>query len=196
MNKSPAEVILRSANNLQNFITLDNAAAVKSVMHTTNGSLSIGNGAGRQGVIIASTQYSSSSKSRAEMRIGDVTKGADVDVQLDSDALEQILGNLLSNVEKYAAAGKRVDISTAVEGQNTIITVADRGSGISRSFRKKIFEPFYRLSNSLTEGVSGAGIGLGISRELARAHGGDLTLEKSDSGARFKIVLLTKRIGE
>ena len=84
VNKSPAEVILRSANNLQNFITLDNAAAVKSVMHTTNGSLSIGNGAGRQGVIIASTQYSSSSKSRAEMRIGDVTKGADVAFSFDA----------------------------------------------------------------------------------------------------------------
>ena len=128
--------------------------------------------------------------------VTEFSRGADLDAQVDSDALEQILGNLLSNVEKYAAGGKRVDITTAVEGQNTVITVADKGGGISRSLKEKVFEPFYRPSNSLTEGVSGAGIGLGISRELARAHGGDLTLEKSDLGALFKIVLLTPQIGE
>jgi hypothetical protein len=83
-NKSRAEVILQSANNPQNFVTLNNAAAVKSVMHEMNGSLSIGNGAGRSGIIIASTQYNSASKSRAEMRIGDVTKGANVAFSFDA----------------------------------------------------------------------------------------------------------------
>lgn len=88
-DKSRAEIILQPAAgediyNSQNFVTLSNKAAVKSVMHETNGSLSIGNGAGRSGIIVASTQYNSASKSRAEMRIGDVTKGANVAFSFDA----------------------------------------------------------------------------------------------------------------
>jgi signal transduction histidine kinase len=124
------------------------------------------------------------------------SRGAGAETQVDTDALDQILANLLSNVEKYAAKGRSVEIATEAQGDNIIITVADRGDGVSRSLKEKIFEPFYRVSASLTEGVSGTGIGLGISRELARAHGGDLTLEPSLSGALFKVVLDAVERGE
>ncbi|MCP4605055.1 MAG: HAMP domain-containing histidine kinase [Proteobacteria bacterium] len=116
-------------------------------------------------------------------------------VSVDADALEQILGNLLSNVEKYAASGKRVDVTSRAEQENTIITVADQGPGISKSAKKKIFEPFYRQSISLTEGVSGTGIGLGICRDLARLHGGDVTCDSSGKGCNFKVVLHTPKEG-
>jgi len=108
---------------------------------------------------------------------------------LDADAIGQILGNLLGNVEKYAADGGRVEIATRAEGDRLVITVTDRGPGIPRGAARRVFEPFVRLSQSLDEGVSGTGIGLTIARELARLHGGDLTLEPSAIGARFAVTL-------
>lgn len=109
--------------------------------------------------------------------------------QLDADALGQILGNLLSNVEKYATAGKRVEVSSLQRGGRLEIRVADRGPGVPRSARQKVFQPFFRLSSKLSDGVAGTGIGLSIARDLARLHGGDLTLEPGEVGAAFKIAL-------
>ncbi len=108
---------------------------------------------------------------------------------IDRDALEQIVGNLIGNAEKYAASGKRIDIFTRQEGDKAIIEIRDYGPGIEKSHRARIFEPFYRVSNRLTEGVSGTGIGLSIARDLARLHGGELELLASDQGAIFRITL-------
>lgn len=117
------------------------------------------------------------------------TPGAGGTAQFDPDALAQILGNLIGNVEKYGAAGKALEVATAREGDALVLTVADRGPGVPASLRERIFEPYFRASDKLTDGVAGAGIGLTIARELARLHGGDLTMEPSESGARFKLVL-------
>ena len=69
--------------------------------------------------------------------------------------------------------------------------MADQGPGIPPELAEKIFEPFYRVSNALTDGVAGTGIGLTIARELARLHGGDLELTPSPRGARFVLRLRT-----
>ena len=111
------------------------------------------------------------------------------EVWFDRDALEQILGNLLSNVEKYARGASEVRIESRRNDGNFAVTVSDNGPGVAPRDRDRIFEPFYRASDKLTDGVAGAGIGLTIARELARQHGGDVTLEPSDCGARFKVVL-------
>ena len=95
---------------------------------------------------------------------------------LDPDVLEQVLNNLLSNVEKYAASGGRVLIATRQEAEKLLLLVRDRGPGIPADKAEFVFQPFARLHDELTEGVSGAGIGLSISRELARRHGGELRL--------------------
>ena len=111
-------------------------------------------------------------------------------VRFDPDAIAQILGNLLSNVEKYAAEGKWVRIATEAEGGSVRLIVEDRGKGIPASQREKVFEAFERLRSDLTEGVSGTGIGLTISRELASLHGGSLVLDGSyKKGARFIVNL-------
>jgi signal transduction histidine kinase len=107
----------------------------------------------------------------------------------DADAVEQIVGNLLSNVEKYAAEGKWLRLETVQKGSAVSITVADHGTGIARSMRRKIFEPFFRLSSKVNEGASGTGIGLGIARELAQLHGGDVALMPAERGACFRITL-------
>jgi len=115
--------------------------------------------------------------------------GAAEPALVDADALGQILGNLLGNVEKYAASGALAEIATRWEDGRLTLAVADRGPGIPATAASLVFEPFVRLSESVDEGVSGTGIGLTIARELARLHGGDLTIEPSEAGARFVAVL-------
>jgi signal transduction histidine kinase len=112
-------------------------------------------------------------------------------VWLDSDVLEQILNNLLSNVEKYAAASARLDISSWLQGDYAYIRLRDYGPGIAKREREKIFRPFYRISSQLADGITGTGIGLTITRELARLHGGELQLlpDKPAPGACFQVSL-------
>ncbi|MBX7256740.1 MAG: HAMP domain-containing histidine kinase [Candidatus Hydrogenedentes bacterium] len=107
----------------------------------------------------------------------------------DRDAFEQIAGNLLSNVEKYAIGGDSVRITCKQENDTLILEVADNGPGIPAPHHERIFKPFYRVSDRINDGVAGTGLGLTIARELARLHGGDLTLEPSERGAHFKITL-------
>jgi len=102
-------------------------------------------------------------------------------VALDPDAVEQILSNLLSNVEKYARSGGWVKVSTRVVANpvRVVMTVQDRGPGIAPGQRELVFEPFWRASDRLSDGVTGTGIGLDIARRLARLHGGDLAVVDS-----------------
>lgn len=116
---------------------------------------------------------------------------AGADVQLDPDILEQILNNLLSNVEKYAATGERLEISSWQQAEFSYIRIQDYGPGIARRERERIFRPFYRISSKLNDGIAGTGIGLTITRELARLHGGELELVASDQGACFQVSLYT-----
>ncbi len=110
---------------------------------------------------------------------------------IDADALEQILGNLLSNVEKYAPGGK-VELRSQQSAGLITITVRDEGPGVAAGARERIFQPFVRLGAELTEGVAGTGIGLAIARELARLHGGDLICQPAASGATFVLTLATE----
>lgn len=120
----------------------------------------------------------------------------DVDVQpapvvsLDPDFLEQILVNLISNVEKYAATGERLVIRGSVlpTPQMAVIDVIDHGPGISGQRRQEIFRPFSRLRHDVSS-AAGTGIGLSITRGLARLHGGDVTLEPSASGCHFRVTI-------
>ena len=64
-----------------------------------------------------------------------------------------------------------------------------RGQALYGAEDQRIFQPFYRIGNRLTEGVTGTGIGLSIARELARAHAGDLRLLAAPGGACFELTL-------
>lgn len=111
-------------------------------------------------------------------------------LQADPDAIEQVLGNLISNVDKYALAGRWIGIRTEHDDRHTRVVVEDRGPGIPNGKRRTIFEPFERLRSDLAEGVSGTGIGLTISRELAQLHGGSLVVCPSyKEGARFILTI-------
>ncbi len=111
------------------------------------------------------------------------------ELRIDPDATEQILVNLLSNIEKYAANGKSAVISSRIDGDTLTIVVEDAGPGIPKAAAGHVFDDFYRVTDRIDEGVSGTGIGLSIARQLARLHSGDLRLLPSASGARFELSL-------
>lgn len=113
---------------------------------------------------------------------------ANVECSFDPDFLEQILGNLISNVEKYASSGGRLYIDCRMKQGMLMISVEDHGPGISARQKEEIFEPFTRLDNDIHQ-VAGTGIGLTIARELARLHGGDLKLLDGKQGCRFEVQL-------
>lgn len=98
---------------------------------------------------------------------------------LDTDALTQITANLISNVEKYAASGEWMHLSLASASGELVLRVSDRGPGIPPADAARVFLPFERLDSRLTEGVSGAGLGLAIARDLAARMGGTVDLESA-----------------
>ncbi|MBI3438184.1 MAG: HAMP domain-containing protein [Proteobacteria bacterium] len=97
--------------------------------------------------------------------------------------LKRLFGNLIDNALKYGAAA-RVKLE---RGENTVIVdVEDDGSGIPAEQRESVFEPFVRLNE---EGTRGAGLGLAAARSIARAHGGDVVILDSATGARVRVTL-------
>ena len=103
---------------------------------------------------------------------------------------EQVVLNLLSNAMKYTPSGGRVVVACCPMDDRVGITVRDTGPGIPLEKQQAIFEPFVQLGRSFTSPQEGAGLGLAISRDLARAMGGDVIVESEvDRGSAFTLVL-------
>jgi CheY-like chemotaxis protein len=125
-------------------------------------------------------------------RISFERPGAAVLVRGDPQRIADILDNLIDNAGKYSAAGSPIAISLTVEGPQAHVRVADRGVGVPESERSMLFTPFYRTTR--TADVSGTGLGLHISQQLAKRHGGRLWLESSsDAGSVFALALPLKK---
>ncbi len=119
----------------------------------------------------------------------DIQNEVDHKVSIDVDVFKQIMANLLSNIEKYANSSQQVQVLVKQKSEQQMsIIVQDQGPGIPEKQADKIFDPFYRLVDSLIQS-SGTGMGLGIARDLARLHGGDLVLIDSTDGACFELTL-------
>jgi signal transduction histidine kinase len=105
------------------------------------------------------------------------------------DAIAQVLLNLLSNAEKYGDG--RIDVTTMrSEYGLATVRVSDHGPGVPHGLEEKIFEQFYRAHNSLNSGIQGAGLGLTLARQIARANGGDVIYEPNPGGgSQFSIKL-------
>jgi PAS domain S-box-containing protein len=113
-------------------------------------------------------------------------------VRADREKLEQILLNLLTNAMKFTDPGGRVDLYCDVRSETVAIMIADTGHGIPADQSSRIFEPFVQLDSTLTRTRDGVGLGLAISRDLARGMGGDLTVE-SEVGVGSTFVLTIPR---
>jgi len=108
--------------------------------------------------------------------------GDGVVVAGDRDALAQIVVNLLGNAVKYAASGKSVEVALEQTKNETILSVSDRGPGVPRAHRRRIFERFYRVDDSINSGIDGSGIGLALCRQIAERHGGSIRHEPRKGG--------------
>src|SRR3954463_7327832 len=108
----------------------------------------------------------------------------------DRAKVDQILLNLLSNAVKFTAEAGTVNVRCSVSDDKAAIEVRDTGVGIPIDKQESIFEPFVQLGRSLSSAHEGVGLGLAISRDLARAMGGDLTVISSPgSGSTFTLQL-------
>jgi signal transduction histidine kinase len=118
---------------------------------------------------------------------------SNVFVRADRDKLEQIVLNLLSNAVKFTPAGGTISVRAAASTENpqeVVLEVEDTGPGIPRDKHAAIFEPFVQLDTGRRRKVTGAGLGLSISREFARAMGGDLTVDSEvNQGSTFVLKL-------
>ena len=108
----------------------------------------------------------------------------------DRDKLQQILLNILTNAIKFTGAGGRITVTCTAEVGRVAIAVSDTGVGIAPDKLAVIFEPFVQVDARLTRRQEGVGLGLAISRDLARGMGGDLVATSvPDSGSTFTLLL-------
>lgn len=108
----------------------------------------------------------------------------------DPDKFRQILINLLSNAVKFTPEGGRIRVYCTADDQTVSIHVQDSGPGIPLDKQDAIFEPFVQLDRGLTRTTEGTGLGLPISRGLARGMGADVTLESEVGvGSTFTLTL-------
>jgi signal transduction histidine kinase len=97
-------------------------------------------------------------------------------VRADADKLQQILINLLSNAIKYTPEGGTIDVRTEVLPGSVLLHVQDTGIGVAPDRVEKIFDPFIQVGRALNRPHEGVGLGLSISRDLARGMGGSLSV--------------------
>jgi len=104
----------------------------------------------------------------------------------DRDRIEQVLENLVGNAVKYSPPNGRVWLSLRLNGANAMVSVRDEGIGIAPGEVEKIFGLFYRSPDPRADHVGGLGLGLYISREIVRRHGGSIWVESElGAGATF-----------
>lgn len=115
---------------------------------------------------------------------------ASVYVRTDPDKLRQIMINLVSNAVKFTPEGGRIRVFCSVSKDSVAIHVKDSGVGIPRDKQESVFEPFVQLDSGLTRTTDGTGLGLPISRGLARGMGADVELKSEvGAGSTFTITL-------
>ena len=116
--------------------------------------------------------------------------GPDVRVLADRDRTRQILLNLLTNAIKFTEEGGRITVTCTEEGDVVRIGVADTGMGIDADQLDRIFEPFVQVDARHTRRHEGVGLGLAISRDLARGMGGELSaVSVPGAGSTFTLTL-------
>jgi signal transduction histidine kinase len=124
--------------------------------------------------------------------------GGPAAVHVDRSAVEQVLLNLVDNACKYAARSTppRIEIEVDTRAGRARLRVRDHGPGLSATERRRLFQPFSKSDRDAANSAPGIGLGLALSRRLARAQGGDLALDTTGAGgAAFVLSLPLARSG-
>jgi signal transduction histidine kinase len=109
-------------------------------------------------------------------------------VRADAMLVERVIDNLVGNAMKYTAVPSPVDVTVRSSGSEALLEVEDRGPGIGDAERERIFQRFFR--GSTARGTEGLGLGLSLVAEVARWHGGRVTVERAPhGGSLFRVAL-------
>ncbi len=131
-----------------------------------------------------------SARARDVALVVDSTLHDDCIVACDPEYLQQVFLNLLSNSIKYTKEHTSVTISYRAGDRTHAFCVSDQGSGIKKEDVEKIFSGYHRTSSALDSGEYGTGIGLYLTLQIVRLHGGDIAIESPEgSGATFVVTL-------
>lgn len=115
----------------------------------------------------------------------------------DPPALRRAVDNLVSNAHRHARSA--VQVSVTADGGDVVVLVDDDGPGVAPADRERVFERWLRLDDGRARDEGGAGLGLAISRSVARGHGGDVTLEAGPLGgarARLRVPAANPEVDE
>ncbi|MDP7397557.1 MAG: HAMP domain-containing sensor histidine kinase [Lentisphaeria bacterium] len=131
---------------------------------------------------------------RADMKLAIqiAPSAADLYASIDVSAVERIIFNLVDNACKYAdgEGDRRIELSAEADHRLITVKVRDCGPGVQKADRKRLFQPFSKSAGEAADSAPGVGLGLALSRRLARAMGGNLTLDPEvTDGACFVLTL-------
>jgi len=111
-----------------------------------------------------------------------------IEAEVDPDRFQIVVRNLLSNAAKYSPAGTDISVDVRRVDSQALVSVTDRGVGIAESDQEQLFSRFGRIESSVH--VQGTGLGLWLSREIARMHDGDLTVtSRLGEGSTFRFTV-------
>ncbi|PAB58581.1 sensor histidine kinase [Anaeromicrobium sediminis] len=118
------------------------------------------------------------------------TNMEDHNIAFDLDKLERILLNLLSNALKFTNEGGKIQVRVNVENESTSIVVEDDGIGIPKNKIDKIFDRFVQVDKTFKRHREGSGIGLALTSELIKMHGGNISVESEiNNGSKFTVTI-------
>ncbi|OGI18921.1 MAG: hypothetical protein A3B68_06795 [Candidatus Melainabacteria bacterium RIFCSPHIGHO2_02_FULL_34_12] len=108
----------------------------------------------------------------------------------ETQNLQKLFGNLLNNSMKFSPDGGNISVKILNDRENVTISIADRGIGLTFNQAKHVFEPFYRVDNSVTRKFSGIGLGLAVCKKIVEIYNGSIWCEPGvDSGTVFYVTL-------
>ncbi|MDR9416898.1 MAG: two-component regulator propeller domain-containing protein [Gracilimonas sp.] len=116
------------------------------------------------------------------------TDGSDFEFFADSDKLDKIIANLMSNAIKFTPSGGSIQVSLTEKDHSLVVKVADTGIGIAEKYLDRIFERFYQIDASETRFHEGSGIGLSLVKEFIELHSAEISVDSTlNTGTTFSL---------
>jgi heavy metal sensor kinase len=112
-----------------------------------------------------------------------------VQVLADRLVLRDALTNVVDNAIKYSPNGSTIDVRVQRDGDRGTVSVTDEGPGIPAEHRERIFDRFYRIDEGRSRDLGGTGLGLAIARWAVETNGGHISVDSTDRGSVFRVVV-------
>jgi len=127
-------------------------------------------------------------------RTVNTTIAPDLMISTDRPKLAQALGNLLDNAAKFSPPGTAIDVQAEVRQSDVVVSVRDRGPGISPEHWSRVFERFYKVDRARPREAGGFGLGLAITKHLVQVLGGRIWTETAREGGQVFFIALPRQV--